>query len=156
MTDKELNIKLREMAREAGLCDEWYEKWGDDDTTDDNLERYIKGFDFGLKNDWPSLDFIRENFHKEDLHRHHIYLDEEVELNEGENGYYVFLGSCSGSLLVSGFYAITVYCRHDSNLEVKAFDGARVSLFYYDHSRGSCKSDNYSRVKVFDRKKRAL
>ena len=41
MTDKELNITLREMARMQGLCDQWFSEWGDDDTLDDCLERYI-------------------------------------------------------------------------------------------------------------------
>ena len=34
MTDKELNIRLREMARKSGLCDKWYEEWKDDDSID--------------------------------------------------------------------------------------------------------------------------
>lgn len=151
MTDKELNIKLREMAKETGLCDEWYERWTDDDTIDDNLLRYIKGFDFALKYDWPPLDFIRENFRLEDLHRHNIFLDEEVMLNDSENGYYIFLGKCNGSLWVSGFKAVTVYIRHECDVEVQAFDGARVSAFYYEHSHGLCRSDRYSYVKKHNR-----
>ena len=65
MTDRDLNIALREMARKAGLCDKWYEEWKDDDTIDKCLERYVKGYDFAVKNDYPPLDFIRENFRKE-------------------------------------------------------------------------------------------
>ena len=62
MTDKELNITLREMARMQGLCDQWFSEWGDDDTLDDCLERYIRGFDFVQERDWPSLEFIRKHF----------------------------------------------------------------------------------------------
>lgn len=152
MTDKELNIKLREMAREAGLCDEWYEKWSDDDTIDDCLNRFITGHDFAVKLDWPPLDFIRENFRLEDLHRHHIYLDEEVDLNESESGYYAFLGHCTGTAWFTGFVAVTVYLRHDSNVWFDAFDGARLTVMRYDKSKCITHADRYSRCKEFDRR----
>ena len=152
MTDKELNIRLREMAREAGLCDEWYAKWTDDDTIDDCLQRFITGHDFAVKLDWPPLDFIRENFRLEDLHRHHIYLDEEVELNESESGYYIFLGHCTGTAWFTGFVAVTIYMRHDSNIWIDAFDGARVMTMLYDKSKSKSRADRYSRVQTLDRR----
>lgn len=152
MTDKELNIRLREMAREAGLCDEWYAKWTDDDTIDDCLQRFINGHDFAVKLDWPPLDFIRENFRLEDLHRHHIYLDEEVSLNESESGYYIFLGHCTGTAWFTGFVAVTIYMRHDSNIWIDAFDGARVMTMLYDKSKSKSRADRYSRVQTLDRR----
>lgn len=148
----ELNITLREMARESGLCDEWYGNWKDDDTIDDCLERYVRGFDFSVKNDWPSLDFCREHFSPrlELLHNHNIFLDEEVYMY-AESGHYVFLGSCSGVLRVSGMKAVTVYCRHDSHVNVWSVDGARVFVSHYDTSGGNCYSDEWSRINVYDR-----
>ena len=148
MADKELSIKLRELAcsQPTPLCEEWTREWQDDTDVDTLLGMFIRGFDFCTKNDYPPLDFIRENFRLEDLHRHRIYLDEDVELNESENGYYVFLGHCTGGLWVSGLKAVTVYMRHDSHVEVQAFDGARVTVIYYDNSKGFRKSDMFSRL----------
>jgi len=146
MTERELNISLREMARSAGLCDEWYGEWSDDDTIDMCLDRYVRGFDFAVKNDYPSIDFIRKNFSRDDLHRHNIYIDEDIQISDAENGYYVFLGKCSGDLWVNGFKAVTVFVRHGSRINVGSFDGARVQVRYYDGSDGVCKSDDYSKV----------
>lgn len=153
MTDRELNIALREMARNTGLCDEWYNAWSDDSTIDECLERYVRGIDFAIKHDWPPLAFIRRHFRKEDLHRHLIYIDEEVDIN-GENGYYVFLGKCTGRLTIDGLYATTVYVRHESHIDVLTANGAKVFLSYYEHGDGRCEHDGWSRIMTYDRREK--
>ena len=149
MTDKELSIVLRELAcsQPTPLCEKWTEEWKDETDIDELADKFIRGFDFCQKNNYPPLDFIRKNVKKEDLHRHNIFIDEEVQIADAENGYYVFLGKCTGTLWVNGLKAVTVYVRHDSVINVEAFDGARVQVRYYDNSDGACKSDSYSRVK---------
>ena len=154
MADKELSVKLRELAcrQPTPLCEEWTREWQDDTDIDSLLDMFVRDFDSCTRNDYPPLDFIRENFRLEDLHRHNIYLDEEVSLNESESGYYVFLGHCTGTMWVTGFKAVTVYMRHDSKLLIDAFDGARVTTVLYDKSKALCKADRYSRVQTFNRK----
>lgn len=153
MNEKELSIVLRELAcnQPTPLCKQWTEEWEDDSNIDVLIDKYIRGFDFVVKNNYPSLDFIRKNINIEDMHRHNIYIDESVIINEAQNGYYIFLGSCKATLVAEGFKAITVYCRHDSEVNVRAFDGARVFVTYYDHSSGVCKSDEWSKVRRYDR-----
>ena len=151
MRERELNIVLREMAREKGLCDDWYGQWGDDSSIDECLDRYVRGFDFAVKNDYPSLEFCRANFDREDLHRHNIYIDEDIDLLV-HNGYYVLLGACRASVIAEGPVAVTVYCRHDSDVEVVASGGARVFVTCYDASHGRCGSvDEISKVKIYNR-----
>ena len=148
MDIKDINTILRTKAIKAGLCEDWQNnKWNKVLTKDELLELYIKGIDFSLKQEWFDYDFIKVAFNKEDLHRHNIYLDENVAIEDAQNGYYVFLGKCTGTLWVNGLKAVTVYVRHDSVINVEAFDGARVQVRYYDNSDGACKSDSYSRVK---------
>ena len=153
MTDKELNITLREMARAAGLCAEWYSQWKDDDTIDVCLERAIRGFDFVHDKDYPPLAFIRENFDKEVLHRHNFYLDEEVDIRAGRSGYYIFMGDCKGRITVDGLLAVTIYCRHNSYIDVHAEGGSRVFVTYYDDSSGDCYQDKWSKCKRYVRKR---
>ena len=153
MDIKDINTILRTKAIKAGLCEDWQNnKWNKVLTKDELLELYIKGIDFSLKQEWFDYDFIKVAFNKEDLHRHNIYLDENVAIEDAQNGYYVFLGRCTGTLWVNGLKAVTVYVRHDSVINVEAYDGARVQVRYYDNSDGACKSDSYSRVKKIVRK----
>jgi len=156
MTKRELSVVLRELAcgQATPLCKEWTEAWSDDTDIDELLDKYVRGFDFAVKNDFPPLDFCRRNFDKDDLHRHHIYIDEEVDLEAVESGYYVFLGTCKGRLVVKDLKAVTVYVRHDSRIDVSAFDGAKVFVTYYDHSSGGCVSDGWSKIKRYNRTKK--
>lgn len=150
MTDRELNIALREMARSCGLCDEWYSMWRDDSTIDECLERYVRGFDFAVEKDYPPLSFIREYFDKDALHRHNIYLDEAVTVS-ADRGHYVFLGDCRAEVTADGVKAVSVYARHDSVVDVSAVNGAKAFVSYYDRSSGKCESDEYSFAKKYDR-----
>lgn len=154
MTDRELNIALREMARSTGLCDEWYGKWRDDDSIDMCLERYVKGHDFAIKNDWPPLGFIRKNFRLEDLHRHNIYLDEEVDLRGAQSGYYIFLGDCKGSLETHGYSVVTCYLRHNSKVDVTSLGSAKTFVSLYEDSDGEFCKGEWGRLRVYDRRKK--
>lgn len=153
MTERELNITLREMARSVGLCDPWYNEWTDDSTIDECLERYIRGFDFVQERDWPPLEFIRNHFSKEQLHKHNIFIDEDVDIEAG-SGFYVFLGNCTGSIVVNGFYATTIYLRHESNIKVTSLGAARVFLHCYDNSKGKTHTDRYGKIRKYDKRKK--
>ena len=144
------------MARRDGLCDQWYGEWKDEDSIDDCLDRFVRGFDFVVKQDFPNLPFCRKHFadRMDDLHRHNIYMDEKVDIADAENGYYVFIGHCEAEVWVTGFKAVTIFCRHDSKVNVKAFDGARVMVRYYDHSDGECMSDKWSKITKLNRNKK--
>lgn len=150
MTDRELNIALREMARSQGLCDKWFDEWTDDSTIDECLDRYVKGFDFSVEKDYPPLEFIRKHFDKELLHKHNIYLDEEVTIL-ADSGYYVFLGKCRAFVTVSGFHVTTIYVRHDSEVDVHTMMNAKAFVTYYDHSHGECDAEHSSNVRKYDK-----
>ena len=154
MTDKELNISLREMARMQGLCDQWYSEWGDNDSLDDCLDRYIRGFDFVQERDWPSLEFIRKHFDKELLHKHNIYLDEKVAIDHAYSGFYVFLGDCTGYISADGFCAATIYLRHNSNIRVTSVGAARVFLHYFDNSDGTTCLVSGGKIRKYDKRKK--
>lgn len=152
MTDRELSISLREIGRAKGMCDKFFDEWKDDDDIDTIIDRFVPGMDFCIKEDYPTLDFICKHFRKDDLHRHNIFVDEEVSL-DGDNGYYCFLGSCRATLSVDGFKAVTVYVRHNSEVNVTASNGAKVFVRYYDNSKGECIDDGWSVCKKYEHKK---
>lgn len=144
MTDRELCISLREMGRAKGMCDKFYDEWKDDDDIDTVIDRFVPGFDFCVKQDYPSLDFVCKNFRKDVLHRHNIYVDEEVDLKAEKSGYYCFLGTCTGKLYVDDLLAVTVYVRHHSDMDIIASNGAKVFVYVYDGSNATCINDGWS------------
>lgn len=155
MTDRELSIVLRELAcnQSTPLCKQWTEEWADDTDIDSLLKKYVRGFDFCVQNDYPPLDFIRKNFDKEVLHKHNIYVDEEVNIPFAKSGYYIFLGDCTGSIEASGFCAVTIYLRHNSKINVISKSAARVFVTFYEQSECSCISDGFGKIRQYDRRK---
>ena len=155
MTERELSIVLRELAcnQPTPLCKQWTEEWADDTDIDSLLDKYVRGFDFCVGNDYTPLDFIRKNFDKEQLHKHNIFIDEDVDIEAG-SGFYVFLGNCTGSIVVNGFYATTIYLRHESNIKVTSLGAARVFLHCYDNSKGKTHTDRYGKIRKYDKRKK--
>lgn len=155
MDIKVINDVLRRQAVGAGLCKDWQEnKWNRVLSKDELMSLYLKGIDFSLKKEWFDYDFIRKAFTQEELRNRNIYLDEEIVIPDASSGQYVFLGKCRVDITFNGFQAAVIYCRHDSEVNVKAYEGARIFVRYYDASRGSCKSDDWSVIKTFNRRKK--
>ena len=152
MTEKELSLTLRDMAGAIGACEQIMNQWKDSDDVDTLLERYINTLDFALDKDFPSLEFINNNFNRDDLHRHNIYIDEDVHITDANHGVYVFLGSCTGSLRVNGFMAVTAFIRHKSHIDVMASDGARVQIRLSENGGCTESIDGISRISVIKRK----
>lgn len=149
MEISELNRVLRNKAIKHGMCESVRGIWNRDLSYDELYDIFIKNFDFSVDNDWLDYDFCKEVIPIEVLHRLHVYIDEELEITDTESGYCVFLGHCNVKLTVSGFKAVTVYCRHNSVVNVTASDGARVFVRYYDQSTGECNSDSVSKIRKY-------
>ena len=158
MEGKELSVTLREMARGMGLCDEWYGKWADETDIDTLLEKYIAGIDFCTEKDYPSLEFARKYFSskqmKEALHRHNIYLDEEVNVVDDKSGVWVLLGKCSGRITLNGWAVANVHVRHESHVRIDAEDLSRVFVWLYEDSKSETRAQFGSMIKVYDFRKR--
>ena len=156
METKELSITLREMARSqrVPLCDKFYNEWSEDDSIDVLLDRYKKGFDFAVENDYPTLAFIRANFSKADLHRHLIYIDEEVNEICSNSHTIVCLGKCTGSIEFNSWSVGNVYLRHESAVKVISDDMARVMVTEYENSECIKRQYGDSHLTIYDKREK--
>lgn len=154
MEGKELSVTLREMARSQGLCNEWYGEWKDETDVDELLEKYVRGIDFAIEHDYPSLEFARKYFAskpmKEALHRHNIYLDEEVNLVESNSGVWVLLGKCTGRITFDAWAVANVYVRHESNVRIDAEDLSRVFVSVCESAEADLKQQYGAVIKKYD------
>lgn len=147
-----LSVALRRMAVERGLCAEWTDAWRDDATVDDLLDKYVRGFDFTKGGEWPPLDFVREHFRAEDLERHGIYVDANVDGLVLSSGTYILLGSCHGSLSVSPFCVCDVYMCHDTDVLVSCGDFSKVWVTLHGDARADVVEGDMSFVRVRERR----
>ena len=142
-----LNRLLRDEARDYGLCDQWYDGWELDCTREELICKYLRGIDFCILHDYPSLDFIRENFPLYQLHANGIYLDDSMDVDC--SGMLVSLGSSNLRITISGYVSCPLYLRHDSVVDVKVSGGARVFIECYDRVRLSIDCGIDSKVFVY-------
>ena len=58
----ELNDQLKKDGKAKGLCRDYQRKIGASRSIEDLVKLFIKGIDFCVINNYPTLDFMREHF----------------------------------------------------------------------------------------------
>lgn len=134
MTDRELSIAIREIGLAHGMCGEYSGKWREDYTQDELIGLFVSGQDFCIEHDFPPLGFIKDNFSKDVLDAHHIYIDYKGELEITESGTYIFLGDGDVTAVISGFAVADIYARHNTILRTISMENAKVFVTMCDNS----------------------
>lgn len=144
---------LRNLARKAGLCDKWFSEWSDNESDDALLERYIKGIDFCILHDYPSLPIIRSTFDEDTLRRHNIYLDAKSVTVNSPQPVSVFLGASKANVMASAYSVSDIYVRHNSKLRIHARDHAIVAVTVYDNSEIVVTYEGQAKVFIYNKSK---
>lgn len=58
--NKNISLKMKNEAVSLGLCDKWQEEWTAQTTKEEMIEKFIRGQDFCIKHDWPSVSQIKK------------------------------------------------------------------------------------------------
>lgn len=146
-----LSESLRQEARELGLCDKWYNEWGECGQQE-LIDKFVKGIDFCLDRAWPSPEFIKGNFDPCELRENLIFVDEDLDMHDAPDGIYILNGECSGTLRFGSWAAATIYVRHTSKVMIIAEDFARVFVRVYDDAEAETIGLDDAVVKVYDRR----
>ena len=85
--------ELAKQAKTIGICEEWYSQLITTNDVEKLAEMYLKGIDFCLSNEYPSIDFMRKNF-KGKIEIFGIHIDRKI--NAVNEKTVVALGTCSG------------------------------------------------------------
>lgn len=120
---------LKQQAISLGLCEKWQSEWGNPDECD-LIDKYLRGIDFCIKNNFPTNEYIKENFHKDILHARHIFVDENFA--DSNPDVCVVNGSCTGNISFRAFAVGTLYARGNSVVDVEVGDFAVISIRIHD------------------------
>lgn len=124
--------KLARLAKKQGICPEWHDQLLDIDNQDLLIEMYLKGIDFCLSKDFPSNDFIRENFAGK-MESHGIYLDSKFNLVNLRK--VVALGKSEGRVEISSYNTAEIFVKHDSSVNITVKDSAFVVIDVFDNAK---------------------
>lgn len=92
---------------------------------------YIKGIDFCISEDYPTLDFLRDNF-KGSCEPFGVFVDDEVEKRNAPDA--VLNGDCKVFLEYDGFAVSRIFARHNTQGSVNVSDNAYVTIDAFDNT----------------------
>lgn len=142
---------LRNLARRNGLCDKWFSEWGDEESDQSMIDKYVKGFDFCIQHDYPPLPTIKRAFSQKVLHDNNIYTDGYFRALNPKH-HLIALGDTDLVVRCDEFLVTTIYARHDSNITLEVRDNAIVDVRLYDNATVKVKHlDTKSRLNIFVR-----
>ncbi len=130
----ELNKQLKIDGVAKGLCTQYQgllDRCGD--SIENMVRLFIRGIDFCIKNDYPTLDFIRENF-KGKSEPYGAYVDDNIR-NLRNRPDVVLNGNCKALLEYDDYSVSRIYIRHGSQAAVNVSDHAVVTIDAFDNSR---------------------
>ena len=143
-----ISEELKRQAVSLNLCQEWTDEWKSWEDKQALIDKYLRGIDFCIKHDYPTLSYIKENFEKELLAENRIFADEDLSLNN-MSGVYVLLGKCTGSLEIGGFGVCTIYVRHESDVKIRASKLANVFVNVHDRGKVEVEQIGCSKAYVY-------
>ena len=129
----ELVEQLRKDGTEKGLCRLWQMKLRGNLDTEALVKLYIKGIDFCICEDYPTLDFLRAHF-KGNSEPFGVYIDEDMPTLANKPDL-VLNGACRGMLEYDGYSVSRLYVRHTSETAVNVSDHAILTTDVFDHSK---------------------
>ena len=136
---KELEVNMevvRELKNDGiakGLCRQWQMKLKDELDVADLSSLFIRGIDFCISENFPTLDYLRDNFRGK-CEPYGIYIDEELK---GETNIpdIVLNGSCKADLNYNEYSVSRLYIRHNSEVNVNVSEHAILTIDAFDNSR---------------------
>lgn len=131
-----------------GIYEDALKRWKDDMTIDETLEFYKGILDFVIENKWPTADFMLEMFGREELEKHHIYIQSE-NIDSGRFSDTVIVQSGStGEFHFGGYDAINMWVLDDSEVLVSGSMYAYVFVHACDNSHVTVEKSGSARVIV--------
>ena len=140
-----LNNKLAEMARKAGICEEWFTRLMSTEDKDKLIKMYLEGIDFCLSNEYPDNEFIRRHF-VGTCEAYGIYLDEQIAtLN---SMHVVALGCCTGTAEYTDFVVGQVFVKHTGKLTITASGNSFIMVDVFDEAQIEIQATDNAKVCV--------
>ena len=138
--------ELKEKAIALGLCEEWTNGWQNEDK-DTLCEKYVKGIDFCIMHNYPSTQYMKDNFDGI-MQNHGVFVDDKGTVNNLAKA--VLNGLSIMDMSYDKFSVGTIYLRHNSALNIIAKDNAKVFIFTYDNCILNVKCSDSAIVYIYN------
>lgn len=135
-------VQLKVDGVNKGLCEDWQNKLTKASGIKRLSELFIRGIDFCISEDFPTLEFLRNNF-KGKCEKHGIFIDHEIKY-EQNIPQMALNGSCNAKLLYDQYNVSLLYVRHESKAKIVVKDHAVLTIDIFDNSEIEVESLSHS------------
>lgn len=130
---KNIGKQLKSQAQDLGACEKGL--YGLENLNEQELiNRYVHFIDFAIESDFPSNEFIKNNFDKQLLEHNNIYVDSEFERRNARQ-VVVVQGESNGVLLYDGYTTADIYVRHNSDVTIDCSRMSKIFISVYDDAK---------------------
>ena len=142
---KNIPQQLKDLGASKGLCQEWQDKLQGEVTVEFLAVLFKYGIQFFVNNDYPTLDYLRENF-KGDTSQYNIYIDEIADCENIKK--IVLNGESVGFLKYSQYSIGCVIVRHKSKCSVNTSGDSHVIVDCFDDTELFVAASGESKIVV--------
>lgn len=122
-----ISEELKQQAIECGLCKQWQAEWGTP-TTKDLCDKFIRGIDFCIKHNYPSIDYMDKHF-KGKVEQYGIYINEEA-ISQGQSD---IIANGNSKIDVYAPAVCDIYVRHNSHIRLRVPRNGFVYVSMFDN-----------------------
>lgn len=148
MTVQELSEMFKADARKAGLCDEWFNGWGNPGK-DSLIQKYKDGIDFQISTHFTTDKFILENFTKDELRAMKVFVDDTYGESRSESGIYIVQGDSECSFRFEDFAFATFHVFGNAKVEITTEDASKVFVNVYEYASAKVVQKDISKAYVY-------
>ena len=123
--------QLKQDAISKGICSRWQSKFKDEMSLKRLVRMYVKGIDFCISEDYPTLAFLRTEM-KGKCEPYGVFIDDIVQWHNASD--VVLNGTCKAELKYNEYSVSRLYVRHDSTADVIVSGNALVTIDAFDNS----------------------
>jgi hypothetical protein len=129
--NKEVIQTLKEDAISKGLCAPWQSKFKQEMSIEALAKMYMKGIDFCISSDYPTLTFLRKEF-KGICEPYGIFIDDKVTASNIRK--IVLNGDCRALLEYDKYTVAQIFVRHTSKASINASEHSIVTIDAFDNA----------------------
>lgn len=141
-----LSEELKSKAISLGLCQQWQSEWGKPNKKE-LINKFVKGIDFAIAHDFPSVEFINANFTKQEMRECGVFCDDDTFVKAPTM---VFMGESKGEVNFGDFDVTTVYVRHNSNLHITISRYASVIIKVFDNAKVFVDNKGFYKSRIYN------
>jgi hypothetical protein len=113
------------------------------------FDKYKRGIDFCIEHGYPTLDYIRSHWSKQELMDNNIFVDCKDVICHNLKGTVIVNGDCDLTLNNDFYNVCDVYIRHNSKVKVTARQWCTVMLNVYDDAEVEVDCSEMAKVYVY-------